>query len=141
MIEATLAPVKPEPHSPQALALLAARVPAAFDRAVDPVPSPCISICRMNEDRSLCLGCYRSIDEIRAISERADINLDGDSVITPKRTISDSELARAARHPVSNPSHSVSNPSIQFRTRTQAIPFRHACECQFKSWEEDRGGY
>ncbi|KAH8076696.1 ATPase [Aureococcus anophagefferens] len=42
-------------------------------------------------------GC--SIDEIRAISERADINLDGDSVITPKRTISDSELAGAARPP------------------------------------------
>jgi len=66
-----LAPLKPEPHSPQALALLAARVPAAFDETVDPVPSPCISICKMNDDRSLCLGCYRSIDEIRAWS-RAD---------------------------------------------------------------------
>ena len=71
MTEEALAPVKPEPHSPQALALLAARAPAAFDAAADPVPSPCISICRMNEDRSLCLGCYRSIDEIRAWS-RAD---------------------------------------------------------------------
>lgn len=35
----------------------------------DVVPSPCVSICKMNADRSLCLGCYRSIDEIRAWSK------------------------------------------------------------------------
>ena len=35
----------------------------------DIVPSPCVSICKMNADRSLCLGCYRSIDEIRAWSK------------------------------------------------------------------------
>ena len=28
------------------------------------VPSPCISVCRMDERSGLCLGCYRSIDEI-----------------------------------------------------------------------------
>ncbi|MEG0921163.1 MAG: DUF1289 domain-containing protein [Comamonas sp.] len=35
----------------------------------DVVPSPCVNICKMNADRSLCLGCYRSIDEIRAWSK------------------------------------------------------------------------
>ena len=31
---------------------------------VEPVPSPCISVCRMNEATGLCEGCYRTIDEI-----------------------------------------------------------------------------
>ena len=39
---------------------------AAYD---DVVPSPCVNVCKMNADRSLCLGCYRSIDEIRAWSK------------------------------------------------------------------------
>ena len=30
------------------------------------IPSPCISVCRMNEERSYCEGCFRSIPEIRA---------------------------------------------------------------------------
>lgn len=30
------------------------------------VPSPCISVCRMTEDRSHCEGCFRTIPEIRA---------------------------------------------------------------------------
>lgn len=34
-----------------------------------PVPSPCISVCRMTEDRSHCQGCFRSLDEIRAWSK------------------------------------------------------------------------
>jgi predicted Fe-S protein YdhL (DUF1289 family) len=28
-------------------------------------PSPCVSICRMNEATNLCAGCFRTIDEIR----------------------------------------------------------------------------
>ena len=28
------------------------------------VPSPCISVCRMDEDSGLCLGCFRTLDEI-----------------------------------------------------------------------------
>lgn len=28
------------------------------------VPSPCISVCRMNPASGLCEGCYRSIEEI-----------------------------------------------------------------------------
>lgn len=30
------------------------------------VPSPCINVCRLTDDRRYCLGCLRSLDEIRA---------------------------------------------------------------------------
>lgn len=29
------------------------------------VPSPCISVCQIDDATSLCIGCYRAIDEIR----------------------------------------------------------------------------
>ena len=29
-----------------------------------PVPSPCISMCKMSPDTGLCEGCMRTIDEI-----------------------------------------------------------------------------
>lgn len=32
----------------------------------EPVPSPCVSVCRMTPDRSRCEGCFRTLDEIRA---------------------------------------------------------------------------
>ena len=28
------------------------------------IPSPCVSVCALNED-DLCMGCYRTADEIR----------------------------------------------------------------------------
>jgi predicted Fe-S protein YdhL (DUF1289 family) len=28
-------------------------------------PSPCVSICRLDEKTGLCVGCFRTIDEIR----------------------------------------------------------------------------
>ena len=38
-----------------------------FDENSDEgIPSPCISVCRMTEDRSRCEGCFRTIPEIRA---------------------------------------------------------------------------
>jgi predicted Fe-S protein YdhL (DUF1289 family) len=30
----------------------------------DEVPSPCVSICRMNPVSELCEGCFRTLDEI-----------------------------------------------------------------------------
>ena len=30
------------------------------------VTSPCISVCRMDDNSGLCIGCYRTIDEIVA---------------------------------------------------------------------------
>lgn len=31
-----------------------------------PVASPCVSVCRMDEARQYCLGCLRTLDELRA---------------------------------------------------------------------------
>lgn len=36
------------------------------------VPSPCVSVCRMDADRILCEGCWRTIDEIRHWSSCSD---------------------------------------------------------------------
>lgn len=30
------------------------------------VPSPCISVCRMDDARQYCVGCLRTLDELRA---------------------------------------------------------------------------
>lgn len=29
------------------------------------IPSPCIAVCQMDADNRLCIGCKRSLDEIR----------------------------------------------------------------------------
>ena len=31
----------------------------------EPIVSPCIGVCAMNEQTNLCEGCFRSIEEIR----------------------------------------------------------------------------
>lgn len=31
-----------------------------------PVPSPCVSVCRMDDARQYCVGCLRTLDELRA---------------------------------------------------------------------------
>lgn len=36
------------------------------------VPSPCINICRMNEQNGLCEGCLRTLDEIAVWSQASD---------------------------------------------------------------------
>jgi uncharacterized protein len=36
------------------------------------VPSPCISVCRMDPATQLCEGCYRTLDEIAAWSRMED---------------------------------------------------------------------
>jgi uncharacterized protein len=36
------------------------------------VPSPCLSVCRMDPARQLCEGCFRTIDEIAAWSRMRD---------------------------------------------------------------------
>lgn len=46
---------------------------AAAVRKLDgPVPSPCMSVCTMDAERAFCVGCLRSIDEIRAWSRMDD---------------------------------------------------------------------
>ena len=31
----------------------------------DSVPSPCISVCQVDNETGCCIGCFRAIDEIR----------------------------------------------------------------------------
>jgi predicted Fe-S protein YdhL (DUF1289 family) len=38
------------------------------------VPSPCLSVCRMDAARAVCEGCWRSIEEIAAWSRMADVD-------------------------------------------------------------------
>ena len=54
-----------------ALELIAARAQLARATAEN-VPSPCISVCRMDSTRTWCQGCYRSIEEIRQWSTATD---------------------------------------------------------------------
>ncbi|QJW85293.1 DUF1289 domain-containing protein [Ramlibacter terrae] len=56
-------------------------------RADRAVPSPCISICRMDADTELCEGCFRTLDEIAAWGMMPD----------GQRRVLWQELARRAR--------------------------------------------
>jgi len=37
-----------------------------------PVPSPCVSLCKMDMERRYCMGCLRTIEEIIAWSKADD---------------------------------------------------------------------
>ncbi len=37
-----------------------------------PVPSPCVSLCKMDMERRYCMGCLRTIEEIVAWSKADD---------------------------------------------------------------------
>jgi predicted Fe-S protein YdhL (DUF1289 family) len=50
------------------------------------VPSPCISVCRMDADSGLCEGCFRTLDEIAAWGLASDAE---------KRAVWDQLLRRA----------------------------------------------
>jgi predicted Fe-S protein YdhL (DUF1289 family) len=58
------------PVSKSAIKLIAARAISVRSMAEN-VPSPCLSVCRMDAAGTLCLGCYRTLDEI-ALWSRAD---------------------------------------------------------------------
>ncbi|MBC3862703.1 DUF1289 domain-containing protein [Undibacterium jejuense] len=36
--------------------------------ATEPVPSPCVGVCKMDEKAGWCAGCFRTIDELTAWS-------------------------------------------------------------------------
>jgi predicted Fe-S protein YdhL (DUF1289 family) len=46
--------------------------PVAISPAATPVPSPCISVCKMDPATALCTGCARTIDEIAGWSRYSD---------------------------------------------------------------------
>jgi predicted Fe-S protein YdhL (DUF1289 family) len=41
-------------------------------RRLEAVPSPCISVCRIDDASGLCIGCLRTLDEIAAWSTLDD---------------------------------------------------------------------
>lgn len=45
-----------------------------FDPETDegPAPSPCISICKIDDKNKLCVACYRSLEEIAVWSQEND---------------------------------------------------------------------
>ena len=50
-----------------AIVLLASRardLRAGGQKPLEPVPSPCVSVCQLDEDAALCRGCLRTLDEI-----------------------------------------------------------------------------
>ncbi|MDP3760744.1 MAG: DUF1289 domain-containing protein [Ramlibacter sp.] len=47
-----------------AIDLLAKRARQVAAGLCDEVPSPCVSICRMDPVSELCEGCFRTLDEI-----------------------------------------------------------------------------
>jgi len=56
-----------------------------------PVPSPCIDVCRMDEATGWCVGCLRTLDEIALWSALDDAD--------KRRVWSDLEQRRAAKPP------------------------------------------
>lgn len=38
------------------------------------LPSPCINVCKMDADSGLCLGCFRTIDEITIWARTDDVH-------------------------------------------------------------------
>src|SRR3954471_20805035 len=53
-------------HVSPAAELMLERAAEVASAPVKPVPSPCISICRMDAASGLCEGCFRNLDEIAA---------------------------------------------------------------------------
>jgi predicted Fe-S protein YdhL (DUF1289 family) len=45
---------------------------AAEVGATGPVPSPCISVCRMDAASGLCEGCFRTLEEIAGWGRASD---------------------------------------------------------------------
>lgn len=61
------APPPPRPKPFNNLEDARARHPADKD-----VPSPCISLCKMDDETKQCKGCYRTVEEIAAWSRLDD---------------------------------------------------------------------
>ncbi|RFP12767.1 MULTISPECIES: DUF1289 domain-containing protein [unclassified Duganella] len=47
-------------------------IPPGAPELATPVPSPCVSLCKMDADRLYCMGCMRTIPEIIAWSKADD---------------------------------------------------------------------
>jgi predicted Fe-S protein YdhL (DUF1289 family) len=52
--------------------LLAQRAAQVLAEPVPHVPSPCVSVCVMDPRTEMCMGCWRSLEEIGAWSRLPD---------------------------------------------------------------------
>ena len=55
-------------HAMEILTKKAMVVLASGHHDDEPVPSPCVSVCKMDAERMFCTGCLRTLDELRAWS-------------------------------------------------------------------------
>jgi len=55
-----------------AIDLLAKRARLVCAGLVGDVPSPCVSLCKMDSATEICEGCYRTLDEIAAWGRMGD---------------------------------------------------------------------
>lgn len=68
----------PQPAPDAAALARALAIKTLAERAVsvrsmaENVPSPCVSVCRMDTGSGLCEGCFRTLDEIRVWSQSGD---------------------------------------------------------------------
>ena len=56
----------------RAIALVKMRAPGLTATEQAEVQSPCISVCRLSDSTGLCLGCFRTGDEIAGWSSAGD---------------------------------------------------------------------
>jgi predicted Fe-S protein YdhL (DUF1289 family) len=47
-------------------------IPPDAPELATPVPSPCVSLCKMDADRMYCMGCLRTIPELVAWGKADD---------------------------------------------------------------------
>jgi predicted Fe-S protein YdhL (DUF1289 family) len=73
------------------LASTAEDIRARAHKYENAVPSPCMSVCQMDEETALCQGCLRTLDEIGRWGNADDVS---------RRSIWQAIEARVARYKV-----------------------------------------
>ncbi len=64
MTDTRTTPITASPAAPKPEALTVAHA-LAVQAMVGDVPSPCVSVCRMDDLREFCVGCSRTLEELR----------------------------------------------------------------------------
>jgi Predicted Fe-S protein len=49
------------------------------------VKSPCVEVCQLNAERGMCIGCFRTLDEIARWSEMNDAQREAVVAALPAR--------------------------------------------------------
>ncbi len=56
--------MSPDPKAMKFLATSARQIRASEQSFAQTVPSPCVSVCQMDDATGLCQGCFRTLQEI-----------------------------------------------------------------------------